>query len=120
MGETTLRSLLKQRKSNFQYLKEGLSKIASKHGERVLDVPNNKISTACTLTALNDKVFKPNNIQATFFGSYLFARRVSGVRVCAATSKVVKFVDGCEFKNYGTHSECYPSLPYFTAAAAIG
>jgi hypothetical protein len=102
------------------YLKEGLTKVAEKHGERVLNVPNNKISMACTLTTLNEKVFKPNNIQATYFGSYLFARRVSGVRVCAASSKVTKFSEGCEFSNYGTHCEDYPSLPYFTAAAAIG
>lgn len=74
----------------------------------MLAVPNNKISLACTLTALNTKVFIPNNIQPTYFGSYLFARRVSGVRVCAASSKVTKFADACEFKNYGTHSESYP------------
>ena len=54
-----------------------------KFNERVLETEkNNKISIACTLTNLEEKVFKPNNINATFFGSYLFHRRVSGVRVC--------------------------------------
>lgn len=54
-----------------------------KNGERVLETSkNNKISVSCTLTQLDEKVFKPNNINATFFGSYLFHRRVSGVRVC--------------------------------------
>lgn len=54
MGETQLKSLLKARKTNFTYLKEGLTKIATKHGERVLQVPDNKISMACTLKALDD------------------------------------------------------------------
>lgn len=76
---------------------------------------------ACTLTALNDSVFKPNNISPTFFGGFLFSRRVSGVRVCASSEgKKTKFSHDCEFTNYGTHSENYPCLPYFTAAAAIG
>ena len=43
--------------------------------------PNNKISIAVCIAQLNEKVFKPNNQNATFFGSYLFSRRVSGVRV---------------------------------------
>ena len=60
---------------------------------------------ACTLTALNEKVFKPSNLSATFFGSYLFSRRVSGVRVCASSGgKLTKFAKDCEFLNYGTHS----------------
>jgi hypothetical protein len=69
---------------------------------------------------LDEKVFKPNNINATFFGSYLFHRRVSGVRVCNVSEKPQKFGPGVEFKNYGTHSETYPFLPYFTSAASIG
>ena len=31
-----------------------------------------------------------------------------------------KKVCGLEFKNYGTHSNDYPNLPYMTAACAIG
>jgi hypothetical protein len=46
-----------------------------------LVTPNNKISIAVCIAQLNEKVFKPNNQNATFFGSYLFSRRVSGVRV---------------------------------------
>ena len=105
MGESTLKSLLKERKKNYNYLKDELSKIAVKHNERVLVVNNNKISMACTLTSLNDQIFKPNNISATFFGSYLFSRRVSGVRVCTGSNgKLTKFATDCEFLNYGTHS----------------
>jgi hypothetical protein len=29
-------------------------------------------------------------------------------------------VGGLEFRNYGSHCDEYPYLPYFTAAAAIG
>ena len=43
--------------------------------------PNNKISIAVSIRELTEKVLKPNNQSATFFGSYLFSRRVSGVRV---------------------------------------
>ena len=81
MGEINLRSLLAERKQNYTYLKEELTRVAEKHGERVLTIPGNKISMACSLTALNESVFKPNGIKATYFGSYLFSRRVSGVRV---------------------------------------
>ena len=86
MGEVTLRSLLSGRKQNYAYLKEELSKVAEKHGERVLAIKGNKISMACTLTTLNKTVFLPNGINATYFGSYLFSRRVSGVRVVNSSS----------------------------------
>ena len=69
---------------------------------------------------LNDKVFTPNNINATFFGSYLFHRRVSGVRVCNLSFKKENKVGDSVFLNYGSHSDCYPHLPYFTTAASIG
>lgn len=120
MGENTLKQLLKQRKDHFKMLHDGLTKIAEKHGERLLVTKNNKISMACTLTALNQKVFVPNNINATYFGSYLFSRRVSGVRVVNSSfgkeSKVGKYT----FVNYGSHCNDYKSLPYFTAAASVG
>lgn len=90
------------------------------YNERILETSkNNKISVASTLCNLNEKVFVPNNINATFFGSYLFHRRVSGVRVCNVSSKVSN-ISGSEFTNYGTHANNYPSLPYFTSAASIG
>ena len=121
MGETTLKSLLTERKSNFKYLKEQLTSVATKHGEKVLNVNNNRISMACTLKSLNERVFQPNNISVTFFGSYLFSRRVSGVRVCTdSNGQLTKFGASYEFLNYGTHAQNYPHLPYFTSASAIG
>ena len=108
MGETKFRDLLKERKANFKYLNEKLIELLPKYGERVLETKNNRISIASTLTNLEDKVFKPNNVNSTYFGSYLFHRRVSGVRVCASSGdKQSKFGQGeneTVFTNYGTHS----------------
>ena len=99
MGESNLRRLLYERKQNYAYLKERLSAVAEKHGERVLEIPNNKISMACSLTNLNETVFKPNGIKATYFGSYLFSRRVSGVRVVDSSNgqlqTISSSVEGC-------------------------
>ena len=121
MGEISMRSLLKERKQNFDYLKENLQKLAAKHGERVLEVKDNRISLACTLTNLNKTIFEPKKIDATFFGSYLFSRRVSGVRVVALSKgKLQAFTEDLKFENYGSHCENYPHLPVFTAAAAMG
>ena len=83
--------------------------MAETHGERILDVKSNKISMACTLTHLNETVFLPNNINATFFGSYLFSRRVSGVRVVnSSQGKQTTFAEKYTFLNYGSHAEAYP------------
>eukprot|EP00355_Strombidium_rassoulzadegani_P001953 CAMPEP_0168609556 /NCGR_PEP_ID=MMETSP0449_2-20121227/1275_1 /TAXON_ID=1082188 /ORGANISM="Strombidium rassoulzadegani, Strain ras09" /LENGTH=349 /DNA_ID=CAMNT_0008649719 /DNA_START=426 /DNA_END=1475 /DNA_ORIENTATION=- len=121
MGELNLKALLRERKENFAYLNEQLHELMPKYGERVLETSkNNKISIAATLTALNEKVFMPNNINATFFGSYLFHRRVSGVRVCASSKGALSTVGESKFINYGTHCDDYADLPYFTSAASIG
>jgi hypothetical protein len=90
------------------------------YGERVLITKNNKISIACTLTTLNTKVFQPNNINATYFGSYLFSRRVSGVRVVNSSFGKQATIGNTKLTNYGSNSETYPHLPYFTCAASIG
>jgi O-phospho-L-seryl-tRNASec:L-selenocysteinyl-tRNA synthase len=57
MGEGTLKSLLKQRRENYKYLKESLESLTAKYGEKCLNTPNNKISLAITLVNLNKKVF---------------------------------------------------------------
>ncbi len=102
-------------------LKKKLQEILPTYNERILETKNNKISLAVTLTSLDEKVFKPNNINATFFGSYLFSRRVSGVRVVnTSNGKKCAPIGDCQFLNYGSHCENYPFLPFFTCAAAIG
>ena len=113
-----MRTLLKERKENFDYLKNSLTALLGTYNERVLDVKTNKISLACTLTTLNTKIFAPNGLPPTFFGSYLFSRRVSGLRVVSNSPQ--QKINTCAFTNYGSHSESYPNLPYFTVAASIG
>eukprot|EP00347_Sterkiella_histriomuscorum_P002421 403368218 len=124
MGAKTLKALIKERKENFEYLKQKLNEALPLYNERILDTKNNKISIAVTINNLNDKVFKPNNLNATFFGSYLFSRRVSGVRVVNSSNgkkcAPIGPDENSTFYNYGSHCENYPFLPYFTTAAAIG
>ncbi len=113
MGETTLKDLVDQRKQNFLYLKKKVGEVAAKYKERVLDTPSNKISLAVTLTSL-----EPLLPDITFFGSYLFSRRISGVRVVGRSE--AKQIGCVSFKNYGSHAEDYKYLPYFNCAASIG
>ena len=87
MGESTFKRLLKERKENFKLLQTGLESIAQKYNEKLLVTPNNKISIAMTLSNLTENCLKPRGLTATYFGSYLFSRRVSGVRVVASSSK---------------------------------
>jgi O-phospho-L-seryl-tRNASec:L-selenocysteinyl-tRNA synthase len=87
MGESTFKRLLKERKENFKLLVIGLESIAKKYDERVLATKNNKISIAVTLSNLTDTCLKPRGLSATYFGSYLFSRRVSGVRVVDRNEK---------------------------------
>ena len=44
MGVSTFKTLLKERKDMFAYLKEQVGEVATKYGERVLKTPNNPIS----------------------------------------------------------------------------
>ena len=55
----------------------------------------------------------------TSLGSILYSKRVMGHRIIAATDKVSK-VGKSIFKNYGSHSDAYPFLPYVTFACAVG
>ena len=48
----------------------------------------------------------------------MFSRRVSGLRVLKESPE--KEIAGIKFKNYGSHSDNYSHLPFFTVAAAIG
>ena len=81
-----------------------MEKLLPTYNERILITKNNKISLAVTLKTLNERVFLPNNINATFFGSYLFSRRVSGVRVVNSSFGKTSDISGSKFMNYGSHS----------------
>merc|ERR1719326_1921818 len=97
-------------------LRERLAAVAARHGEALLDVKNNPISCAMTLSRTAG-LLAAQGRDVTFLGSMLFARRVSGTRVISTTA--TKEVAGIHFKGYGAHVDEYPT-PYLTAAAAIG
>lgn len=75
MGVDGYKNLLKERKDCYLYLKDELSKLALKYGERVLNTPNNPISIGMSLTK-----FGENTLDITQIGSMLFTRFVSGTR----------------------------------------
>ena len=83
------------------YFKQNMSRVAEKHGERLL-LCNNKISFGITLSCLEGKA----NAEITRFGSMLFTRGVSGARV-VAKHKVLT-VAGHEFEGYGASNSSYP------------
>ncbi|KAK7873918.1 hypothetical protein R5R35_012932 [Gryllus longicercus] len=113
LGVNGYKNLITQRKEMYTYLKEELSKVAFKHGERILETKNNPISMGMTLASLagNDRK------SVTLLGSMLFMRCVSGTRVVSGVD--VKDVAGYKFEGWGAHTSNY-SVPYLTAAAALG
>ncbi|EEB13174.1 UGA suppressor tRNA-associated protein, putative [Pediculus humanus corporis] len=113
LGINGYKNLISQRKEMYNYLKEELGKVASKHGEKILDTKNNPISIAMTLNSLAGTDTKT----ITMLGSMLFLRSVSGTRVI--TGNDIKDVAGCKFEGWGAHNSNYPT-PYLTAAAALG
>lgn len=119
LGETQFKALLQERKSNYKFLSEELQIWCEKHNEKMLKIPNNKISLAVNISTLFEKSLRPNNLTPSFLGSYLFSRRVSGVRIVQANAQETS-VAGIGFKNYGSHCDSYAWLPYFNAAAAVG
>lgn len=108
MGVDGYERLLAERKSLVGTFAEELSRVAAKHGERVLSSPGNTISFAVSLTNIPD---------AGAVGAKLFARRVSGTRV--VTAKNSKEICGHAFRSYGASYSDYPT-DYITAACAVG
>lgn len=113
LGKYKYQQLLLQRKEMWKYLKSELEKVASRHGERLLNVNHNPISVAISLK--NVSTSGPKKV--TRIGSMLFKRLVSGTRVVAPGE--VKDIQGYSFVNWGSHSNIYPHS-YLTAAAAVG
>ncbi len=112
MGESGYRKLLEERNRLFTHLLSGLTRIAEDHGEELLIVPRNGISIGVTLRNL-----PVHSKEATFFGSMLFQRAVSGIRVVIPNAEAT--VNGMKFIGWGAHCQRYP-VTYFTAACAIG
>jgi len=140
MGESTYRELLEKRNALFQKMMSGLEPIATKYGEKLIVSPKNTISIAVSLAELDrredeakakaaaaggagadegaETKGKQKQVGATFLGSMLFQRSVSGCRVVARSSKVTR-IEASEFSGWGSHMTAYP-CSYFTAACAIG
>lgn len=112
MGTDSYKQLLEERKECFEYLKEELHKIAGKNNEKVLETPSNTISIGITL-----KHFGNEPKELTQIGAMLFVKLVSGTRVITTSSD--KEIGGLNFKNFGSHSNNYPTS-YLTASASIG
>ncbi|MDP2439261.1 MAG: O-phosphoseryl-tRNA(Sec) selenium transferase [archaeon] len=112
MGCDTYQQLLRTRKSNFAHLRRRLAETAAKHGERLLDTPNNPISLAMTLSSLQALPGGPSQL-----GSMLYRRCCSGHRVVVPSMRAS--VDHLSFTGYGAHHSAYP-VPYLTAACALG
>ncbi|EAR84373.1 O-phosphoseryl-tRNA(Sec) selenium transferase (macronuclear) [Tetrahymena thermophila SB210] len=121
MGKKGLKDLLSQRKENLQYLKDCLQKFAERHSERLLDIKENTISLALTLTTMKEQIIlekeQENEKDITSLGGILYSKRVMGSRIL---SNQTKSVCGIKFKNYGSHSDSFTYLPYMTIACAIG
>jgi O-phospho-L-seryl-tRNASec:L-selenocysteinyl-tRNA synthase len=117
MGENGYRKLLSYRATNFELLRQGVLEYAERYSGRLLDSPGNEISIAVDLPFLSQSTSLSN---ATFFGSMLFQREVSGCRVIAMEGKEAS-INEYRFLNWGSHINHYPaSRCYFTVAAAIG
>eukprot|EP00656_Telonema_subtile_P025845 TRINITY_DN2787_c0_g1_i3.p1 TRINITY_DN2787_c0_g1~~TRINITY_DN2787_c0_g1_i3.p1 ORF type:complete len:372 (+),score=93.02 TRINITY_DN2787_c0_g1_i3:375-1490(+) len=112
MGAQGFTELLQQRKQVFAQLKEGLTQVAEKHGERVLETKVNPISLAMTLSSFEDPAGRAN---ITFLGAMLFARNCSGARAVSGVEK--KTIGPFEFDGFGAHADAYPCLLYTSDAA---
>lgn len=114
LGSNGYKNLIYERKEMFKYLKEELGKIATKHGERILDTRNNPISMAMTLSSLNSAT---DSKRVSLLGSMLFLRDVTGTRCITGIEH--KDVASYQFDGWGAHHSNAP-CPYITAAAGIG
>lgn len=112
IGSIRYKSMLKERKELFIYLKEKLVELAAIYNEKVFETPNNPISMGFSLNS-----FGNTSKEITQIGSMLFTRNVTGVRVITAGE--TKVIGDISFKNFNSHTNNYPSS-YLTAAATIG
>ena len=109
MGKSGWQQKLNERKNNVPVLIQELTKVATKHGERVLSTAKgNNISFAVTCNHLEEP---------TELGSWLFKRSISGTRVVAPGAR--KTIESTTFVNWGSHHLEYPSA-YVTFAASMG
>lgn len=121
LGRSGLKSALQERKENLVYFKQALGKFGEKYPIKILNLPNNTISIGISLFNLkalfeDKEADKLKNV--SFLGSMLYKKRVMGSRVIGLSN--AKNVCGIKFKNYGSHIDEYPEIPYMTAACSVG
>ena len=115
MGKKHYKFLMKDRKEKYEALKKEMKAIAEKYGERILEIKGNRISLAMTIGNICKSDQKKD---ITELGAMFFNRQISGVRAISKSEETE--VAGYKFKNYGSSSDNYTNLPYFTFASAIG
>jgi len=131
MGLNGYRQLLAERQTLRQTFPARLQEVAARHGERVLDCPDNTISFGVTLDGLAPRPWQADSSnesetdylrsvekEISRFGAMLFSRCVSGTRV--VPRGVTKTMGQQElFVGFGSSVDDYPHA-YLTAACAIG
>jgi O-phospho-L-seryl-tRNASec:L-selenocysteinyl-tRNA synthase len=118
LGEKGYRSLLAEREALSDYFRERLREVATAHGERLLETPNNRISFGMSLDGFAGESAASSQLNETYLGSMLFTRNISGTRVIKRQS-ATKTIGGADFLNYGASCDAYPHS-YLTAACAVG
>ena len=90
LGINGYKNLISQRKEMYNYLKEELGKVASKHGEKILDTKNNPIS-------IGKKIFKEFYTFEFFFCKIITLRTHIDLFKC---SNDVEFPRWYRYKNH--------------------
>ena len=115
MGAEGYRELLQEREENLEHLRSCLGALAEAHGERLLEVPGNRISLGLTLDTFEEG--PSADVDVTYLGSQLFTRCISGTRVIRRGE--TKRVCGHDLQGFGSSCNDYPHT-YMTAACAVG
>ena len=116
LGREGWEALLAEREALVPHLKAVLADVAFRHGERVLDTPDNPISMGMTLRTLLPSG-SATAATVTALGSMLFTRCCSGPR--AVPVDECRTVEGHVFRGWMAHAADYPH-PYLAAACALG
>jgi O-phospho-L-seryl-tRNASec:L-selenocysteinyl-tRNA synthase len=119
MGRSGLMELHTERLRCLPILIDGAQRVAARYGERVLISPCNSISIGITLS--QNLLSGAGPKAASFVGSMLFKRSVSGARVVATTNSSISTskIGVHTFIGWGAHTAVYP-YDYLTVACSVG
>mmetsp|Transcript_9632 Transcript_9632/g.19673 ORF Transcript_9632/g.19673 Transcript_9632/m.19673 type:complete len:266 (+) Transcript_9632:884-1681(+) len=126
MGRTEFKRLLDMREELFPYMRDTIHRVATKHGERLLNTPGNPISISMSLTVTTptstptSSAYPSGLASPTALGSMLFSRGISGARVVHPIPDTITTIGTTHFSGgFGPHCPNYPTS-YLTAACALG